>query len=151
MAMQLSSPSVTTTASGSATGGGTNPSFEIDRLQQQIKTLQKSLSNLPNLKLAPNAAKTQTTLLNQQIEIVRTQITRLQANQNLDQAAIKLVAQSATAKTTATAAAKSHAACMVAAPSTLAELRHQQTQQAKHQASAAAIEPAQAPTVSVKA
>lgn len=149
--MQLSSPSVTTTASGGATGGGASPSFEIDRLQRQIKTLQKTLANLPNLKLAPNAAKAQATLLNQQIEIVTAQITRLQVNQNLDQAESKLQSQSATAKTAATAAAKSHVANKVAAPSTLADLHHQQANQGKPQAGAAAIEPAQPPTVSVKA
>lgn len=156
--MQLSSSSVSSTAAAGTSGGGSGSASEIERLQRQLKNLQKSMADLPNQGLPPEQAKEQAQLLSQQIQIVQAQIARLQAQKGLEQAETQLESRHNASKTgnaDATAATKARTTDKVTGSSTLSDARLQARQaaqaQAAHPASAEAIAPAQPPLVSVRA
>ncbi|CAJ0815656.1 MULTISPECIES: FlxA-like family protein [Ralstonia] len=151
--MQLSSPSVSSTAGTGATGGGSSPATEIERLQRQLKNLQKSMADLPNQGLPPDQAKEQAQLLSQQIQIVQAQIARLQAQKGLEQAETQLEnrhSESSSSKTEVAAKARTTDKVTGSSSLTDARLQAQKAAQASHPASAEAIEPAEPPLVSVK-
>lgn len=159
MAMQLSSSSVSSTAAAGASGGGSSSATDIERLQRQLKNLQKSMANLPNQGLPPEQAREQAQLLSQQIQIVQAQIARLQAQKGLEQAETQLesrhnASKNASGAANTDAAAKAHTTDKVTGSSTLSDARlqaRQATQASAHPASAEAITPAEPPLVSVRA
>ncbi|KHK54954.1 hypothetical protein PI87_14185 [Ralstonia sp. A12] len=152
--MQLSSSPVSSTAGTGASGGGSNPANEIERLQRQLKNLQKSMAELPNQGLPPDQAKEQAQLLSQQIQIVQAQIARLQAQKGLEQAETQVENRHNESNSSKTeVAAKARTTDKVTGSSSLADarLQAQKAAQATHPASAEAIEPAEPPLVSVRA
>lgn len=151
--MQLSSPSVSSTVATGASGGGSSSATEIDRLQRQLKHLQKSLADLPKQGLSADQAQEQAQLLSQQIQIVQAQIARLQAQKGLEQAANELQNQQGTSSAHTDAAAKARTTDKITGSSSLADARlhARQAAHAAHPASAEAIAPAEPPLVSVRA
>lgn len=151
--MQISSPSVSSTVAAGASGGGSSSATEIDRLQHQLKNLQKSLADLPKQGLPADQAQEQAQQLNQQIQIVQAQIARLQAQKGLEQAASELQNQKSTSSGNTDAAAKARITDKVTGSSSLADARlhAHQAALAAHPASAEAIAPAEPPLVSVRA
>jgi len=162
MAMQLSSPSVSTATAG-ASGSGSSSSSDIERLQRQLKNLQKSMQDLPAQNLPPDQAREQAQLLSQQIQIVQAQIARLQAQNGLEQAETRLenrhnASKSASGTGNTDAAAKARTTDKVTGSSTASDARlhareatQAQSAQSAHPASAEAITPAKPPLVSVRA
>ncbi|ANH75657.1 flxA-like family protein [Ralstonia insidiosa] len=145
--MQLSSSSVSSTAGTGASGGGSSAS-EIERLQRQLKNLQKSMADLPNQGLPPDQAKEQAQLLSQQIQIVQAQIARLQAQKSLEQAQTQLEnlhSESSSSQTEVAAKARTTDKVTGSSSLTDARLQAQKAAQATHPASAEAIEPAEPP------
>lgn len=160
MAMQLSSSSVSSTAAAGASGGGSSSANDIERLQRQLKNLQKSIAELPNQGLPPEQAREQAQLLSQQIQIVQAQIARLQAQKGLEQAETQLESRHNASKNASStgntdAVAKARTTDKVTGSSTLSDARlqtrHATQAQSAHPASAEAITPAEPPLVSVRA
>ncbi len=153
--MQLSSSSVSSTAAAGASGGEGSASTEIERLQRQLKNLQKSMADLPNQGLPPDQVKEQAQLLSAQIQIVQAQIARLQAQKGLAQAAAEVEQRHGESSSNASneAAAKARTTDKVTGSSTVADARlhARQAAQSAHPASAEAIQPAEPPLVSVRA
>ncbi|CAJ0721093.1 hypothetical protein LMG6871_04517 [Ralstonia edaphis] len=158
--MQLSSPSVSTATAG-ASGSGSSSGADIERLQRQLKNLQKSMQDLPAQNLPPDQAREQAQLLSQQIQIVQAQIARLQAQNGLEQAETRLenrhnASKNASGTSNTDAAAKARTTDKVTGSSTVSDARQHtreaaQAAQAAHPASAEAITPAKPPLVSVRA
>lgn len=163
--MQLSSSSVSTATAG-ASGSGSSSGTDIERLQRQLKNLQKSMQDLPAQNLPPDQAREQAQLLSQQIQIVQAQIARLQAQNGLEQAQTRLenrhnASKSASDTSNPDATTKARTTDKVTGSSTLSDARLQTREatqarsaraaQAAHPASAEAITPAGPPLVSVRA
>jgi len=157
MAMQLPSSSVSSAVPTGVSVGGNNSVNEMERLQQQLKNLQKSTVDLHNQGLPVGRVKEQMALLSQQIQIVQSQITRLQVQKTLAQEETQLeIRHNAPSVNNTSAAAAARTTDKVTGATSVADAR-QHTQkkahaaQTAHPASAEAIAPAEPPLVSVKA
>nr|CUV11956.1 conserved protein of unknown function [Ralstonia solanacearum] len=153
IAMQLTSSSASTTASTGATGGS-GSATEIERLQRQLKNLQKSLADLSTQGLPATQLKEQQQLLSQQIQIVQAQIARLQSQKGLEQAEKRIENKQSSATGGNSATTKAQVTDKVTGSSGTADVRHQARQQSSHPASTTStstIEPADPPQVSILA
>lgn len=124
---------------------------QIEQLQRQLKTLQKSLAELPNQGLPASQLQQQQQLLSQQIQIVQAQIARLQSQKGIEQAEKQLENKQSTASGGNSAATKAQVTSKVTGSSGAADVRQHAQQQSNHPASPAAIEPADPPQVSILA
>ncbi len=131
--------------------GGSSSATQIEQLQRQLKTLQKSLADLPNQGLPATQLQEQQQLLSQQIQIVQAQIARLQSQKGLEQAEKQLENKQSTASGGNSAATKAQVTSKVTGSSGAADVRQHAQQQSNHPASPAAIEPADPPQVSILA
>lgn len=153
--MQLTSSSVSGTVATGASGGGSSSANEIERLQRQLKNLQKSMADLAGQGLPAEQKKEQLQLLSQQIQIVQAQIARLQAQKGLEQAESRLETRKAAGTGNAEVATQARTTDKITGASSLADARLQARRaehaQAAHPASAEAIAPAEPPLVSLRA
>jgi hypothetical protein len=155
MAMQLTSSSVSGTVATGASGGGSGSANEIERLQRQLKNLQKSMADLAGQGLPAEQKKQQMQMLSQQIQIVQAQIARLQAQKGLEQAETRLETRKSADTGSAEVATKARTIDKVTGTSSVTDARLQarrvEQAQAAHPASAEALTPAEPPLVSLRA